>query len=112
MDAVIDLRHEPALREKFEYTHEHNNTVLVDRRTKWGNPFRVGPGLTHAQAVARYRTELWRRIRAGKVALEELAELDGCWLACWCVDEHPCHAQVLARAAAWASDKLAEQADG
>ena len=111
MDAVINLRHEPRLREKFEYSHVHNNTVLVDRRTKWGNPFRVTAAVTPAQAVALYRTDLWRRIRAGEIALEELAELDGCWLACWCVGSHPCHAEVLARAAAWASETLAERAD-
>ena len=42
MSAVINLRQEPKLREAFEYAHVHNNTVLIDRRTKWGNPFRVG----------------------------------------------------------------------
>ena len=88
----------------------HNNTVLVDRRTKWGNPFKVGVHGTLEQVIALYRADLWRRIRTGDVALAELAELDGCWLACWCLPK-PCHGLVLARAAAWASDKLAEQAD-
>ena len=116
MSAVINLRHEPKLREAFKFAHVVNNTVLVDRRTKWGNPFRIGPGQDAAQAVAHYRVHLWQRIRAGEVALEDLAELDGCWLACWCVGSHACHAEVLARAAAWASHVLAErdarQADG
>ena len=43
MDAVINLKHEPKLREAFEYAHVHNNTVLIDRRTKWGNPFQDRP---------------------------------------------------------------------
>ena len=111
MSAVINLRHEPKLREAFEYTHVHNNTVLVDRRTRWGNPFRIGPDQNTGQAVARYRADLWRRIRAGDVALEDLAELDGMWLACWCVGgDKPCHGEVLARAAAWASGVLADRA--
>ena len=42
MSAVINLKHEPKLREAFEYAHVVNNTVLIDRRTKWGNPWRVG----------------------------------------------------------------------
>ena len=109
MSAVVNLRHEPKLRAEFEYAHVVNNTVLVDRRTKWGNPFRIGPGQDAGQAVARYRVHLWQRIRAGEVALEELAELDGMWLACWCVGSHACHAEVLARAAAWASEQLAER---
>ena len=108
MDAVINLRHEPALREKFEHAPVVNNTVLIDRRTRWGNPHRIGPACSREQAVARYREDLWRRVRAGEVALEDLAGLDGCWLACWC-DPLPCHGHVLARAAAWASRVLAER---
>ena len=111
MDAVVNLKYEPKLREEFEYAHVHNNTVLIDRRTKWGSPFRIDPACSREQAVARYRADLWRRIRAGEIALEELAELDGCWLACWC-DPLPCHGHVLARAAAWAAHVLAERADG
>ena len=108
MRAVVNLKHEPDLRVAFEYAHVVNDTVLIDRRTKWGNPFRIGPGQDRAQAIARYRVALWRRIRVGEVALEELAELDGCWLACHC-EPLPCHGDVLARAAAWASEQLAER---
>ena len=112
MSAVVNLRREPKLREAFEYAHVVNNTVLVDRRTKWGNPYRISPGQDAAQAVARYRVHLWRQIRAGEVSLVELAELAPCWLACWCVgDGHPCHAEVLARAATWAAEVLAERPD-
>ena len=107
MRAVINLRHEPKLREAFEHAHVVDNTVLVDRRTKWGNPFRIGPGQDAERAVARYRIHLWQRIRAGEVSLQDLAELDGCWLACWCIGNHACHAEVLARAAAWAAGELA-----
>ena len=112
MSAVINLRHEPRLREEFEHAQVVNNTVLIVRRTKWGNPFRVSSGLTHAGAVARYRVHLWQRIRAGEVSLEDLAGLDGSWLACWCAGNgHPCHGEVLERAAAWAARVLTERAD-
>ena len=110
MDAIVNLKREPELRETFDYVHVVNNTVLIDRRTKWGNPWRVGRDGSREQVIARYRADLWRRIRTGEVALEELAALDGCWLACWC-EPLPCHGQVLARAAAWASRVLAERAD-
>ena len=109
MRAILNLRDEPRLREEFEYAQVVNNTVLIDRRTRWGNPFRIGPGQTRGQAIARYRADLWRRIRAGEVSLEELAEIDGCWLACWCEPE-PCHGDVLASAAAWASGVLTKRA--
>ncbi len=109
MDAVINLKREPRLREAFEHAHVVGNTVLVDRRTKWGNRWHVGQDGTREEVIARYRVDLWRLIQSGEVSLEELAELDGCWLACWC-EPLPCHGNVLARAAAWASQKLAERA--
>ena len=105
MDAIVNLKREPRLREEFEYAQVHNNTALIDRRTQWGNPFRVGRDGTREQVIARYRADLWRRIREGRVSLEELAALDGMWLACWC-DPLPCHGHVLARAAAWAAAQL------
>ena len=106
MDAIVNLKHEPKLREAFEYAHVHNNTVLIDRRTKWGNPFRIGPDGTREQVIARYRADLWRRISAGEIALEELADLASSWLACHCTPA-PCHGDVLARAATWAAGVLA-----
>ena len=109
MVPVINLKHEPKLREAFEYAHVHNNTVLIDRRTKWGNKFRIGADGSRDEVIARYRADLWRRIRAGELALEELAGLASCWLACWCYPENRCHGEVLARAAAWAADALAER---
>ena len=108
MDAVVNLKHEPKLREAFEYAHVHNNTVLIDRRTKWGNPFKVGVDGTREEAIARYRVDLWRRIRSGEIALKELADIAGCWYACHCAPK-PCHGEVLARAAAWAAGVVAER---
>ena len=50
MDAVINLRHEPALRDIFEHAEVHDNTVLIDRRTRWGNMFRIGPDGTRSRS--------------------------------------------------------------
>ncbi len=108
MRAIVNLKHEPRLREEFEYAQVVNSTVLIDRRSKWGNPFKLGADGSREEVIARYRADLWRRIRAGEVSLKDLAELDGCWLACWC-EPLPCHGDVLARAAAWASEVLAER---
>ena len=105
MSTVINLKHEPALRATLARTPVEDAAVLIDRRTAWGNPFRIGPGLDRAQAIARYRADLWRRIRAGEVELEALAALHGRRLACAPL---PCHGHVLARAAAWAAGALAD----
>ncbi len=109
MRTIVNLKREPKLREAFEHAQAVGNTVLIDRRSKWGNPFRIAPGCSREQAIARYRADLWRRIRAGETSLEELAALDECWLACWC-EPLPCHGDVLARAARWAAGVLADGA--
>ena len=104
---VVNLRNEPLLRRKLELSPVHGNAVLIDRRTRWGNPFRIGRDGAWARAIACYRADLRRRIRSGEITLEDLAALDGMRLVCWC-DPLPCHGHVLARAAAWASQTLAE----
>lgn len=85
------------------------NTVCVDRRTIWGNPFKIGQRSTinghvtmvvnAAQAVTAYEhwltsTELGRKLFA------RIDELRGRNLACWCKPGETCHADVLLR---WAN---------
>src|SRR5262245_52092599 len=82
-------------------------TVKVDRTTKWGNPFKVGPGRAQDYAV-----NLFARMLQGQIALvdepsvdEQMAyremirrdahELKGKNLACWCRPDQKCHADVL-----------------
>ena len=107
-DCVLNLRNEPELRAALDLSRERDNTVLIDRRTKWGNPFKLGVDGDPDRVIALYRADLWRRIRSGEIAIEELAELDGKWLACWC-DPLPCHGHVLARAAKWAAERIAAE---
>ena len=81
--------------------------VRVDRETAWGNPYPIGRRYgNREQVVERYRQDLWRRIRSGQMPLEDLAALAHKPLACWCWPRRPCHAEVLARAAAWAAEQL------
>lgn len=78
------------------------NTVRVDRSTRWGNPFRIGePGYSTAElAVARYRASLTMapaphpESYMGQI-LRDLDQLRGKNLACWCPLDQPCHADVL-----------------
>ena len=111
MAHIVNLKYELALRAALEGKAEHGGTVRIDRRTKWGNKFRIGPDEPRDEVIARYRADLWQRIRAGEIGLEELAALHGKRLACWCAPL-PCHGQVLARAAAWAASVLAERRGG
>ena len=90
------------------------NTVKVDRATKWGNPFvQHGDGMAMDKrlAVESFRSLLstegcwWSRPLpwpAGKIpagpptTVEDVrAELRGKNLACWCALDQPGHADVL-----------------
>jgi hypothetical protein len=51
---------------------------------------------TREVVVEAYRLDLIRRIRAGEVSLEELAELDGKDLVCFCAPQ-ACHGDILER---------------
>lgn len=96
------------------------NTVKVDRTTKWGNPFRIGeahiPNAHEAVRMFRARfigplaTPMPRGSYLGVIAAT-IHELRGMNMACWCdlcpkhengkpfgescADCAPCHADVL-----------------
>ncbi len=97
MARIVNLKREPDA--------VADGAVRIDRRTPWGNPFVVGHDGTRVEVIARYRADLWRRLREGEVKLQALAALAGRDLACHCAPL-PCHGEVLARAAAWAAAAL------
>ena len=96
--------------------NKHNHTVTsgdvyIGRGSRWGNSYshrdiagthKVG---SRDEAVAKYRAELWNRIQLGVTTVEELAELHGKTLVCFCAPLK-CHGDVLASAAAWAVAQL------
>jgi len=77
------------------------DTVKVSRPGPWGNPFRVGDGLhaTNGECVRSYRLWVTQGINvmgdAEPPTEEEIADLRGKNLACWCKQGEPCHADVL-----------------
>jgi hypothetical protein len=89
--------------------------VYIGRPGPWGNEYSHRPEATALhivgsveEAIEGYRTQLWCEIEMGRVGLEELAALHGKTLVCWC-KPGPCHGDVLAAAAAWAVDQLAQR---
>ena len=106
---ILNLRHIPGATSADALLER--GIVRVDRATPWGNPWPVGKRFgNRTQVVERYRRHLWQRIRSGDLALEDIADLNGKPLACWCWPKRPCHAEVLARAAAWATGQLESRA--
>jgi hypothetical protein len=78
------------------------NTVKVDRSTKWGNPFIIGAGpmqrfaLDHHGAVS-FFSDMMRDREMMEAASypSDISALRGKNLACWCPPDQPCHADVL-----------------
>lgn len=92
---------------------DNPDAVIVARPSKWGNPWKVGepsaywmgPGLSSPRRPnpvplmdAREVTDIFRgAISAGALPYtrEDLDEIVGKDLACWCKIGDPCHADVL-----------------
>jgi len=71
------------------------NTVSVCRPGKWGNPFRVGVDGTAAECVAKFQADVFSTNPRVGFKWEDLDELRGKNLACFCPIGSPCHADVL-----------------
>lgn len=78
------------------------NTVKVDRTTRWGNPFIVDPIFGPETAVNGYRAWITMPYEPGEpeparrhYIIANLRSLRGKNLACWCPLDQPCHADVL-----------------
>ena len=74
------------------------NTVVVARPTRWGNPFPIAE-LGRERAIAAFRAMLddpvERAVRGYPEPERIRAELAGKNLACWCRLEDACHGDVL-----------------
>lgn len=70
---------------------DHPDAVIVARPSKWGNPFEVGKDGIEDNETAVQKFEDW----CNEIEPEELEELRGKDLACWCALDQPCHADVL-----------------
>jgi hypothetical protein len=68
------------------------NTVKVDRTTRWGNDFIMAHEGTRHMAIAIHRE---RAMAQAESCLEYFEPLRGKNLACWCPLDRPCHADVL-----------------
>lgn len=76
-----------------------SNTVIVDRRTPWGNPFtlELARSLHPNQSKNVMLTNCIQAFKeyANEQDVNWLLPLRGKNLACWCPLNQPCHADVL-----------------
>jgi hypothetical protein len=77
------------------------NTVVVSRPGRWGNPFAIGMSgeVESADEVVRLFEDHFNKDILYRVKVTE--ELRGKNLACWCKSGSPCHGDVLLE---WANE--------
>lgn len=64
---------------------------MIDRTSKWGNPFVIDVHGTRQEVIAKYAE--W--IKTQPELINSLGELEGKILGCWCRPLHDCHGAVL-----------------
>lgn len=91
-----------------------SDAIFIGRGSKWGNEYTHLPNTkakfrvaTRDEACNEHVKYLWNQIKIGEVTLEELAELHGKDLWCYCAPAR-CHGYTLEKAATWAFTKLLE----
>lgn len=79
--------------------------VLIDRTTKWGNPFRIPEDGNRQMVIARYEEHLTAKMAADSDFWMDVAMLNGKDVVCWCAPK-ACHGDILLREAYKASYEL------
>lgn len=80
----------PKVLNKRDFKISPENSVYVGRPSKWGNPYKVGRFGTNEEVVKLYKEYL----NNNTLLKEDLQELKGKDLVCWCSPE-ACHADIL-----------------
>lgn len=82
--------------------------VYIGRGSKWGNMYSHKKGTkaaywveTREKAINAFKQQLWSCIKAQIITIDDLLELDGKRLACYCSPQ-ACHGDVLVKAVEWA----------
>ena len=82
--------------------NEEDYDVLIDRSSKWGNPFSCKKK-SRAPYIVKTRKESiechreWLVNGEGQYLLEDLHELKGKVIACWCSRTSSCHGDIIVK---------------
>lgn len=64
--------------------------LYIDRRSKWGNPFRIGPDGTREEVIAKFKEHI---LKYPHLIEEAKTVMKGKTLGCWCAP-FKCHGHV------------------
>lgn len=87
-------------RTKVVNKYKEDYDIYIGRGSKWGNPFAIGEHGTREDVIEKYRVYLWEQIKKGNITKEDLYELNGSVLGCFC-NPQACHGDVLIKALEW-----------
>ena len=60
----------------------------------WANPYKIGKDGTREEVIAKYRNHINDSIKKKKITKEQLCDLRGRTLGCWCKPD-ACHGDIL-----------------
>lgn len=78
------------------------------KQSKFANPYKLSKDEPRGATIERYRVWLWQQIRSGKITIQDLLDLDGKDLVCFCKQpnkEVACHCDVILAAIEWAKQR-------
>lgn len=77
------------------YNLDKSKVTPIDRRSPFGNPFRIGNGgWTREDVIRLYRKWFYGRIEEMPIFKKKVLALRGHTLGCWCTPL-PCHGDVI-----------------
>lgn len=65
--------------------------IYIGRPSKWGNPFKIGVDGTRDEVLEKYKIYMLQN----QYLKEDLKELVGKTLGCWCKPKYRCHGDIL-----------------
>jgi len=88
---------------KYKVNMSDPDIVYIGRGSLFGNPFPMKDKSDNerTRVIEAYRHWLWNEIMEDRISWEDLVNLDGKRLACYCAPK-ACHGDVLVKAIEWA----------
>lgn len=78
--------------------HKEDYDVYIGRGSIWGNPYRTGVDGTRNEVIDLYGVYLRECLDDGRISHEELLELEGKTLGCFCKPKKRCHGEEIIKA--------------
>lgn len=75
--------------------------IYIGRGSIWGNPYVIGQDGSRDEVIAKYKEHLKSQIRSGQITVNQLKQLNGKVLGCFCKPK-ACHGDVIVLAVEWA----------